>query len=294
MTDLTRALSLPGGRRLDVLVGGAADGPTVVLHHGSPSDATCWLDWHDTAIRRGVRIVSISRPGYATSTRVVDRDVAQAAHDVEAVLDQVGVGDYVTAGWSGGGPHALACAALHARRCLAVATLAGAGPYGVPGLDFLAGMGPENVEEFGAAVQGEAELRSWLTDNAEPFRHVTGAELAEAFGGLVPEIDIEVLNGGYADHMSAEIRRALRDGFDGWVDDDLAFTRPWGFELSAIAVPVTVWQGDLDLMVPASHGSWLVGHIPNAQARTPVGHGHISLVTQHREEILDWLTGWAS
>jgi len=294
MTDLTRELNLSDGRHLDVLVGGATSGPTIVLHHGTPSDATCWLDWHDTAERRGVRIVSVSRPGYASSSRVVGRDVAQAADDVEAVLDQLGIGEYVTAGWSGGGPHALACAALHHGRCLAVATLAGVGPYGAPGLDFLAGMGPENIEEFSASVQGEAELRRWLSDNAEPFRHVTGSELAEAFGGLVPAIDKAVLNGGYADHMAAETRRALRDGFDGWVDDDLAFTRSWGFELSAITVPVTVWQGDLDLMVPAAHGSWLVEHLQTAQSRSPIGHGHISLVTQYREEILDWLISWPS
>ena len=132
-------------------------------------------------------------------------------------------------------------------------------------------------------------MRGWMAEHAEPFRTVTGAQIAEAFGGLVPQIDRDVLQGGYADHMAAETRRALGGGVDGWVDDDLAFTRPWGFDLAGIDVPVTVWQGDLDLMVPAAHGTWLRGHIPGAQARTPQGHGHISLVTAHRQEILDWL-----
>jgi pimeloyl-ACP methyl ester carboxylesterase len=217
------------------------------------------------------------------------------AADVAAVLDHLGIDEYVTAGWSGGGPHALACAALHPDRCRAAATLAGVAPQGVPGLDFLDGMGPENVAEFGAALQGEQVLRSWMEENVEAFRRVTGTDLIEAFGGLVPDIDKEVLRGGYANHMAAEIRRALASGFDGWVDDDLAFVRPWGFELSAISVPVTVWQGDLDLMVPASHGAWLVESLPAARPRTPAGHGHISLVTQHRAEILDWLLmGWSS
>jgi pimeloyl-ACP methyl ester carboxylesterase len=89
--------------------------------------------------------------------------------------------------------------------------------------------------------------------------------------------------------VAAEIRRALAGGFDGWIDDDLAFVRPWGFELEGISVPVTVWQGDLDLMIPASHGTWLVEHLPTAQARMPRGHGHISLVTEHRLQVLDWL-----
>lgn len=293
MTELTRELVLTDGRRLDVLVAGAASGPTIVLHHGTPSDATCFLEWHDETAQRGVRIVSVSRPGYATSQRLPARDVAQAASDVETVLDQLGIDTYVAAGWSGGGPHALACAALHVGRCARVATLAGVAPFGADGHDFLAGMGPENVEEFGASLQGEAALRGWLESNAEPFRHVTGPELADTLGGLVPAIDKEVLTGGFADHMAAETRRALQLGFDGWVDDDLAFTRPWGFDLAAIDIPVTVWQGDLDLMVPAAHGAWLVDHIATAQARTPQGHGHISLVTRHRGAILDWLLGTA-
>jgi pimeloyl-ACP methyl ester carboxylesterase len=215
MTDLMRDLTADDGRTLDVLVGGAASGPTIVLHHGTPSDASSWSDWHEASQGRGMRIVSVSRPGYAGSTRHPGRVVADAAADVAAVLDHLGIGEYVTAGWSGGGPHALACAALHPDRCRAAATLAGAAPYGVAGLDFLAGMGPENVEEFGAALQGESVLRRWLGEHGEAFRHVSGAEIVEAFGGLVPEIDKDVLEGGYADHMAAEIRRALATGFDG-------------------------------------------------------------------------------
>ena len=295
MTELLREVSLDQARTLDVLLGGAPTGPAIVLHHGTPSDASTWSDWHEAAEHRGARIVSVTRPGYATSTRRPGRSVADVAADVAAVLDQLGIDEYVTAGWSGGGPHALACAALHPDRCRAAATLAGVAPYGVTGLDFLEGMGPENVAEFGAALQGEPALRGWLAENAEPFRHVTGPQIAAAFGGLVPEIDRQMLQGGYAEHMATEMRRALHAGFDGWVDDDLAFVRPWGFELSEIGVPVTVWQGDLDLMVPASHGAWLVDHLPGAQSRTPVGHGHISLVTQYRAEILEWLLGgWSS
>ena len=294
MTDLMKVLTLDDGRTLDVLVGGAESGPVIVLHHGTPSDASGWSDWHEDALRRGARIVSVTRPGYATSTRQAGRCVADVAADVAAVLDRLGVDEYVTAGWSGGGPHALACAALHPGRCRAAATLAGVAPYDVEGLDFLEGMGPENVLEFGAALHGESALRAWLTENAEPFRHVTGAEISEAFGGLVPDIDRDVLQGGYADHMADEMRRALSAGFDGWIDDDLAFVRSWGFALDQVSVPVTVWQGDLDLMVPASHGAWLVEHLPSGSARTPIGHGHISLVTEYRGEILDWLLGWWS
>jgi pimeloyl-ACP methyl ester carboxylesterase len=180
----------------------------------------------------------------------------------------------------------LACAALLSDRCAAAATLAGVGPFGAEDLDFLAGMGPENVAEFGAALEGAQALRTWLVENAEPFRSVTGEALAEAFGGLVPEVDKDVLVGGYADLMAAEFRRALQHGFDGWIDDDIAVTRPWGFSVGDIRVPVSVWQGDLDVMVPFAHGRWLLSTIPVAVGRMVAGHGHISLITHYRDEVL--------
>ena len=200
---------------------------------------------------------------------------------------------FVTAGWSGGGPHALACAARLTGRCRAAATLAGVGAYGVPDLDFLAGMGPENHAEFGAALRGERTVRTWLAENAEAMRHVTGPELADAFGGLVPQVDKDVLAGGFADRMAATMRRALEGGFDGWIDDDLAFVQPWGFDLAEIGIPVTVWQGDLDLMVPFAHGEWLRHHLPTAISHAAPGHGHISLITTYRDAIVDNLLAHA-
>ena len=289
MTAATTSFTLPDGRALDVLLGGHAAGLALVMHHGTPSDSTTFTDWDEACATRGLRLICASRPGYATSSRLPGRAVAQAVQDTTALLDQLGHDQFLTAGWSGGGPHALACAALLPERCRAAATLAGVGPWGQPGLDFLAGMGPENVAEFGAALGGEAAVRSWLQAHGEAFRHVTGVELAAAFGGLLPAIDREVLSGGYAEHMAAEMRRALAPGFDGWADDDLAFTRAWGFALASIRCPVTVWQGDLDLMVPFTHGRWLAREVPGARAVLVPGHGHVSLVTRFRDPILDEL-----
>lgn len=286
MAVTTQLVELAGGRMVDVLLGGDPAGVPLVLHHGTPADATVFADWHEPCLARGMRLICVTRPGYAGSTRVAGRSVAAVAADVAAVLDQLGHGRFVSAGWSGGGPHALACAALLAGRCAAAATLAGAGPFTADDLDFLAGMGPENIAEFGAAMEGEAALRAWMLENAEPFRSVSGEVLAEAFGSLAPPIDQEVIVGGYANTLAAAIRRALAPGFDGWIDDDLAFTRSWGFPVEAISVPVTVWQGNLDLAVPFAHGAWLAQNVPGARARLEPGHGHFSLVTGYRDEVL--------
>lgn len=287
MTTRTEVLTLPDGRELDVLHGGDPDGLPLVLHHGTPSDATTYEDWDDSCAQRGIRLVAASRPGYAASTRAPGRAVGDAAADTAALLDLLGLDAFVTAGWSGGGPHALACAAALPHRCRAAATLAGVGLWGQPDLDFLAGMAQENVEEFGAAAEGEDVLREWMGVHAEPLRAATAENLADAFGGLVSRPDKDVLSAGYARILHASLQRGLAGGFDGWVDDDLAFTRGWGFDVGSIRVPVRIWQGDLDRMVPPAHAPWLAERIPGAQARLAEGHGHLSLVTTHRGQILD-------
>jgi pimeloyl-ACP methyl ester carboxylesterase len=282
---VTADVALSDGRIVDVLRGGETSGPALIMHHGTPLDATIWDDWADVAREAGLQLIALSRPGYASSTRRAGRVVADVAIDVAEILARANVPWFVTVGWSGGGPHALACAA-RLPGCRAAATIAGVAPHGEPGLDFLAGMGPENVAEFGAAVAGEAALRAWMIQNGEPIRSITGASLATALGGLVPQADRAVLTGRFADRMAASMRRAVSRGFDGWIDDDLAFAGAWGFDLGAIRVPVTVWQGDLDLMVPLAHGRWLADTIAGARARFVEGHGHISLGRTYREEIV--------
>ncbi|HEU5098338.1 MAG TPA: alpha/beta hydrolase [Roseiflexaceae bacterium] len=286
MSVITQSLPLADGRVLEVFLGGDPAGYPLVMHHGTPADATTFADWHEACQARGMRLICASRPGYAASTRLAGRSVAQVAGDVSAILDWLGQNRFITAGWSGGGPHALACAALLSDRCAAAATLAGVGPFGADDLDFLAGMGPENVAEFGAAIEGEQALRQWMQENGEPYRSVTGEALAEAFGGLVPEVDKDVLVGGYANHFATVIRRSLEHGFNGWIDDDLAFTQPWEFSVGDIRIPVAVWQGELDLAVPFAHGRWLLNTISGAQGRMVAGHGHFSLVTRYRDEVL--------
>jgi len=283
---VTESVKLPGGRVMEALLGGDPVGYPLVLHHGTPGDMTSYTDWHALCRDRGLRLIVASRPGYAESSRMPHRSVAGAAADIADILDWLGHKSFVTLGWSGGGPHALACAALLPGRCVAAATLAGVGAYGED-LDFLAGMGPENVAEFGAAAKGEEALRQWLNENAAAYRSITGREIAEALGGLVPEVDKRALVGDFADHLAAVFRRSLVHSFDGWIDDDLAFVRPWGFKLGEIGVPVTVWQGELDLMVPLAHGRWLLEKIPGATRQIVPGQGHISLAVNFRSKMLD-------
>src|SRR5215510_9653306 len=135
-----------GGREVEAVVTGAADGIPLVFHHGTPGAATELAQLQDPALACGLRTVVLSRPGYAGSTPRPGRSVADVVDDVVAVLDELGDERFLTLGWSGGGPHALACAALLPDRCAAAATLAGVAPYAAEGLRWLDGMGPENIE----------------------------------------------------------------------------------------------------------------------------------------------------
>jgi pimeloyl-ACP methyl ester carboxylesterase len=265
------------GRDLDVLRHGPPDAFPLVFHCGTPNAPAEFPLLFDAVDERGWQVVAHARPGYADSSRLPGRSVADVAGDVAAILDQFGLDRFATLGWSGGGPHALACAALLPDRCVAAASLAGVAPYDANGLNFLAGMGPENVEEFSAAVRSETELQAFLDRFAGDLRDVTGEEVAEALGGLVDAVDRAALTGDLADALARMTRRALTTGTAGWFDDDLAFVKPWGFDLNAITVPVSIWQGAQDRMVPFAHGQWLAANVPGARVHLYDGEGHISL-----------------
>ena len=155
-------------------------------------------------------------------------------------------------------------------------------------MDSLSDMGPENIEHKKIAIQGEEPLREWAKVNAADWFTIADEDLAAALGGLVPEIDVYALNEqGQAKIWASSIRRCLQNGIDGYIDDSLVFCKYWGFKPADIQTPVTIWQGDLDLMVPFTHGQWLIKHIPNAKGMLEIGHGHISLIADKKQDIID-------
>jgi pimeloyl-ACP methyl ester carboxylesterase len=287
VADEARSLSLTvSGRRLDVLTDGPAHLPALVFHSGTPSAAIAFRPLTEAAADQGLQLITWSRPGYGGSQSAPGRSVADVASDTTAVLDALGIDEFVTLGWSGGGPHALACAALLAGRCRAAGTIAGVAPYPADGLDWMAGMGAENVEEFTLALKGEQALTPYLEAQARQLGQVTGADVAQSLGGLVSPVDAASLTGEFAEFLAAALRGAVTAGIAGWRDDDLAFTRNWGFDISTIDVPVAVWQGGQDLMVPPAHGRWLAERIPNCTGHLHPGEGHLSLAVGALDRIV--------
>ncbi|HEY8828079.1 MAG TPA: alpha/beta hydrolase [Jatrophihabitantaceae bacterium] len=279
-------IDLPDGRFLDVDVSGPEDGFPLVFHHGTPGSVRQFRAIQRAAHDRGLRLVTYSRPGYGASTRQSGRRIVDAAADVTAVLAHLGVRRCIVAGWSGGGPHALASGARLREQVAGILVIAGIAPYDAEDLDFLDGMGEQNIIEFGLAIEGEQAIRPSHEADAVGLRDTDAAGLIEGLATLLPDVDRAVLTAEFGEDMAANFAEALRTGVDGWVDDDLAFAAPWGFTLAEIAVPTFVWQGSEDLMVPFAHGQWLAAHVPGATAHLERGEGHLSIALGAIDQML--------
>ena len=286
MTAAVLTVRTSAGRTLEALVDGAADGPLVVSLHGTPEGHGLTAAVVAAAHEQGVRLASFARPGYAGSTRLPGRTVADVVPDVLAVVDALGRERFAVMGSSGGGPHALACGALAADRCAAVGTLAGVGPWGAEGLDFLADMGEGNEIEFAAALAGEQELRRLLVPWREAMVSGGPTGAYEAMESVLSTPDRAVFTGTAAAEVHAGFVQSMRKGVDGWVDDDLAFVRDWGFTPADVTVPVHLWQGEQDLMVPPAHGHWLAAALPSCVPHLLPDDGHLTLRTTRAAEIL--------
>ncbi|HMK98013.1 MAG TPA: alpha/beta hydrolase [Acidimicrobiales bacterium] len=284
---------LPDGRLLDFQVSGPASDVPLVFHHGTPGAGTPVRALERAAHARGLRVLTTSRPGYGGSTRHPGRSVVDVVADTAEVLSAIGAERCLVAGWSGGGPHALACAA-RLPFAEAVLVIAGVAPYGAAGLDWTAGMGEENVVEFGAALQGEDRLRPYLLEQRELLKDVTPPGIISSLETILPDVDKAVLTGEFGEDVAASFHEGLRLGVDGWVDDDLGFTKPWGFELDEVAVPTALWQGSEDLMVPFAHGQWLSSRAPGATVHLEPGEGHLSIGLGALDRMLDELVSAAA
>jgi pimeloyl-ACP methyl ester carboxylesterase len=277
-------LRLADGRNLDVRVSGPPDGRVLLLHNGTPAGPT--RDMEAAAHRLGLRFVTAWRPGYGESSRQPGRCVVDVVADTEAVLNFIGVGRCLVAGWSGGGPRALACGARLSERVGALAVIASLAPYPAEGLDWAAGMTQDNIEGLAVALQGEAADRSLAEAARAQVLQATPAEMAAGMSSSLSAADLAVSTEEVMEDLAANYLEALRLGADGWIDDDLAGVKPWGFNVAEVAVPTILWHGTEDRMVPVAHGEWLAERIPGVVAHIEQGEGHGSIALVNMDRIL--------
>ena len=286
---MKRVVHAADGRRLSTQTYGDPDGKPVFLLHGTPGSRLGPHPRSAVLHRLGIRLISFDRPGYGESDRLEGRRVADAAADVHAIADAYGLRKFAVVGRSGGGPHALACAALLPERTTKAAVLVSLAPRGADGLDWLDGMARSNVMEFTAASNGYAGIAAHTKRVADAIRADPTSLIARLQAEL-PDPDKRVVaDRGIRTKLAEAYAEAMRTSDYGWIDDTLAFSSAWGFDPAAVPVPVLLWHGANDVFSPASHARWLAGRIPNATVIVQAGAAHFGALDV-LPDILRWLT----
>ena len=272
------------GRTLAVSSVGDPAGRPVLVHIGTPNSRHLYGRTVADATARGLRLISYDRPGYGESTPHPGRVMADCAADVRAICAALGIGRLASWGLSGGGPHALACAALLPDLVTAVASLASPAPYDADGLDWMAGFSPGAVAEVRAMLTDRAASRAEFEEEREKLLAASPADLAAQWAS--PGADPEFL---VAEAIC--MQQGVAAGIEGSWDDCWAQLMPWGFDLAAITVPVLLLHGGQDKAVQVAHGRWLAAHIPGVEPWFFEDEGHGVMRENHIGEVHAWLTG---
>src|SRR4051812_4711540 len=279
------------GGTLAVAEWGDPNGVPLISMHGTPGGRIAY--WSDPTIyaRHGLRRLTYDRPGYGESSRQPGRTVKDVVDDVLAIAAALNIDKFAVSGGSGGGPHALATAALLPERVLRALISVSIAPYDAEGLDFLAGQTAGNVAEFTAAEQGEAAIRPIAERERATTLERLSAGRSDFFGDSYEVSDADKAQmAKHLERVSDHLSNALVHGVDGWVDDDIAFTKPWGFDVGEITVPVYLTYGRTDNLVPPAHGDWLAAHIPHAEVHASDEAGHMGDDSTVEREMA-WLAG---
>jgi pimeloyl-ACP methyl ester carboxylesterase len=286
---LTKQLETRDGRRLRIEVAG--DGRrVVVVHVGSPNAGVLHDRWVHDAATRGLTLVAYDRPGYGESSPQPRRSVADCAADVRAISEALGFERCGVWGFSGGGPHALACAALLDDLVAAAATIGSPAPFDAPGLDYLALMTDDARRDRELFLSDRAEWEREGREQREQVLAWSFEEFAEQWSTGKSPGDRAMLHGEFGAWLHRAVGAALAPGDDGWTDDDIAiFRSSWAFDPASVSIPVKVWHGLDDQFVPIDHGRWLAVNIPGAEAELRDHDGHFAVAAQRIGDVHDWL-----
>lgn len=275
---VTQAVTVSGGRRVTFDWWGDGDSFPVFLLHGTPGSHRGPRPRTSVLYRLGVQLICYDRPGYGGSDRHKGRSVAAAAEDVSAIADALKLDEFGVVGRSGGGPHALACAALLGQRATTTAVLVSLAPSDAYGLSWRGGMTDSNVAEYDLADTGLEAVEADLTERAEQIRD-DPESLLKFLNGELTAPDMRVVSDvPLRRQLHDTYKEAVRCGAYGWIDDVLAFRRPWEFDLGKIENPVLLWHGDEDVFSPLSHTHWLSENIPGAEVVIQPGAAHFDAV----------------
>jgi pimeloyl-ACP methyl ester carboxylesterase len=289
---MERLVQTADGRTLAVEEYGDPGGRPVLVHNGTPNSRYLYQRVVADAATHGLWLIGYDRPGYGGSSPHPGRIVADCAADARAICAALGADRVAMWGISGGGPHVLACAALLPDLVVAAASLASPAPYGADGLDWYAGMGQENADDFRLYFADQQASRQKLEEERAEALAATPEDVAKGLETLLTPTDAAVLTGELAEYLVWSTKEGLAPGNDGWWGDSVALASPWGFEPAQISVPLLLLHGREDKFVPFGHGEWLAGHIPGVHARLLDHDGHLTLIEHRIGEVHSWLSNF--
>ncbi|MFD4694908.1 alpha/beta fold hydrolase [Streptomyces sp. NBC_00683] len=276
------------GRHLMVERQGDPRGRPVFLLHGMPGSRLGPAPRGMVLYQRKMQLIAYDRPGYGGSDRLAGRRVVDVVEDVRAIADSLGLERFAVVGRSGGAPHALACAAMMPERVTRTAALVGLAPWDAEGLDWFEGMAASNVLAYSAAAADPDGLAESFISRSAEIRQDPVRLLDDLRRELTDSDRIVVNDAGIRTMLLANYREGLRTSAYGWIDDAIAFCRPWGFDPADIKGPVMLWHGEKDVFSPVGHSRWLAEQIPGVTAVMEPAAAHFDALSV-LPEVLNWL-----
>ena len=282
---MTNPLKLSDGRVLEYIDNGVLSKSVLILHHGTPTSMTVWNTWLAAAAEKGIRTIAFTRPGYAGSDRKVDHRIIDSNDDLNEILNQLEVENFVSVGWSGGGPYALASGLLN--RCTGVQLIASVSPYDAEDFDWFQDSTPEMIEETKVSAKSLQDCLAFKEGYYTSLRDMTAEQLLVEYEKRSSFKLFENAYREFSKDLCFSMHDALRDGALGYAEDEFAFLRNWGFETKDVIVPVVIWQGLDDQSVSPHMARWLNANIQNPTLELLEGQHHGSIMVENREEILN-------
>ena len=280
--DMTgQTIKLRDGRNLGYAQYGEPAGDAVFYFHGSPSSRLEAAAWHKTAKRLNIRIIAVDRPGMGLSTFQNGRRILDFPTDVCELADSLNIENFSVLGMSGGGPYVSACAYMLPHRVTVAGILSGTGPY--------------NLGTSKGKMVFSIRSTDWISHNIPWLMRLVFALVINRvrrkrdlfFWKSLPESDKDVLDiPSIEDIWIESITEAFRFGTRGPVKDSVLLTQPWGINPEKISIPITIWHGQLDCIVPINAARYFADRIPNCNAHFYPHEGHFSLWLNHMEEVL--------
>ena len=282
---MSNSLKLTDGRAIEYIDNGVLSKSALILHHGTPTSMTVWGTWLAAAAEKGIRAIAFTRPGYAGSDRKFGHRVINSNDDLGEILNQLEIENFVSLGWSGGGPYALASGLL--KNCAGVELIASVSPFDAEDFDWFQDSTPEMIEETKISAQSLEDCLAYKERYYTELRDMKVEQLLVEYEKRSSFKAFETDYREFSKDLCFSMSDALRDGAIGYADDEYAFLQNWGYESKDVLVPVGIWQGLDDRSVSPHMARWLNENIVKPELNLFEDQHHGSIMVENRDEILN-------